>query len=139
MGLENLVQWTKSKLSRFTGGNVPVTTSRAPASLLAGAIAMAATGPAARPAHAFLQLLLGPANAAFSSLLLLRILDPTDELVAGERRDVVPSSERGEIREQRLAQVVGEFVHDPTGDSLAAHAFGFSETTRTSSSDAAYS
>ena len=27
MGLENLVQWTRSKLSQFTGGDVPVTTS----------------------------------------------------------------------------------------------------------------
>jgi hypothetical protein len=32
---------------------------------------------------AFLQLLLGPPNAALSSALLLGILDPADELVAG--------------------------------------------------------
>jgi hypothetical protein len=29
MGLENLVEWTRSKISQFTGGDVPVTTTDA--------------------------------------------------------------------------------------------------------------
>jgi hypothetical protein len=49
--------------------------------------------PAAGPTLAFLQLLLGPADAAFSGHLLLGILDPADELVPGQRRDVLPSIE----------------------------------------------
>jgi hypothetical protein len=48
---------------------------------------------AARPTLAFLRLLLGPADAAFSGHLLLGILDPADELVPGQRRDVLPSIE----------------------------------------------
>ena len=65
---------------------------RAPA-LRAGAFAVAAPRPAAGPTLAFLQLLLGSANAAFSSHLLLGIHDPADELVAGQGRDVLPGIE----------------------------------------------
>ena len=42
MGLENLVQWTKSKLSRFTGGDVPVTTSRSLDGLTRGRVGVPA-------------------------------------------------------------------------------------------------
>ena len=90
-------------------------------SLSAGALAVPAPWPAAGPTLAFLQLLLGPANAAFSSHLLLCILDPADELVSGQRRDVLPSTECGRVGDQRLAQVCGKLVHHPTGHSLAAH------------------
>ena len=83
---------------------------------------MGAARPAAGATLAFLELLLGPPNAAFSGLLLLGILDPADELVSGERRDVAPSIERGSIGDQRRAQIVGELVHDSTGNSSAAHA-----------------
>ena len=90
-------------------------------SLSAGALAVPAPWPAAGPTLAFLQLLLGPANAAFSGHLLLGILDPADELVSGQRRDVLPSIERRRVGDQRLAQVFGKLVHHPTGHSLAAH------------------
>jgi len=50
--------------------------------LPAGAVAVLAPRPAAGPALAILQLLLGPANATFSGRLLPGILDPADELVA---------------------------------------------------------
>src|SRR5258708_29385585 len=59
-------------------------------SLSAGALAVPAPWPAAGSTLAFLELLLGPANAAFSGHLLLGILDPADELVSGQRRDVLP-------------------------------------------------
>ena len=52
---------------------------------------------------------------------MLCILDPADELVAGEGRDVVPRSERRRIGEQRLAQICGKLVYDPAGHALAAH------------------
>jgi hypothetical protein len=71
--------------------------------------------PAARPTLAFLQLLLGPADAAFSGHLLLGILDPADELVSGQRRDVLPGIECRQVGDQRLAQVCGKRVHHPPG------------------------
>src|SRR5829696_4326940 len=61
--------------------------------LLACAVAVLASRPAAGPALAFLQLLPGPPNTALPGGLLLGILDPADELVAGQWRDVVPGVE----------------------------------------------
>src|SRR6185503_18827467 len=87
----------------------------------AGALAVLAARPAAGATLAFFQLLLGPANASFSGLLLLGILDPADELVPGQRRDVLPGIECRGIGDQRLAQVCRELVHHPTGNSRAAH------------------
>jgi hypothetical protein len=88
--------------------------------LLPVAFAMAASRPTARPAHSFFELLLGSANAALASLRLLRILDPTDELVAGERRDVDPGIERRAIGEERRAQILRKLVNDATRDALTA-------------------
>src|ERR1700730_14123843 len=90
--------------------------------LSAGALAMLAAWPAAGPTLAFLQLLLGPANASFSGHLLLGILDPADELVAGQGRDVVPRIESRGVSDQGLAQVAWKLVHHTTGHSRAAHA-----------------
>jgi len=59
---------------------------------ITGALAVLAPWPAAGPTLAFLQLLPGPSDAAFSGLLLLGILDPADELVAGQGRDVFPGT-----------------------------------------------
>src|SRR6266550_3048042 len=89
--------------------------------LSAGALAVPAPWPAAGPTLAFLQLLPGPANAAFSGHLLLGILDPADELVAGQRRDVLPGVECRGVGDQRLAQILWKLVHHPTGHSRAAH------------------
>src|ERR1700730_3510218 len=89
--------------------------------LPAGAVAVLAPRPAAGPALAFLQLLLGPPNAAPSGRLLLGILDPADELVAGQGRNVLPGIECRGVGDQRLEQVRGEFMHDPAGHRLAAH------------------
>src|SRR5580704_2579709 len=80
------------------------------AHLSAGALAVRAPWPAAGATLAFLQLLLRPANAAFSGLLLLGILDPADELVAGQRRDALPSIECRGVGDQRLAQVCGKLM-----------------------------
>ncbi len=51
--------------------------------LPASTVAVLAPRPAAGPALAFLQLFPGPADAALAGRLLLGILDPTDELIAG--------------------------------------------------------
>src|SRR3982074_514963 len=89
--------------------------------LPAGAVAVLTPRPAARPALALLQLLLGPPNAALSGGLLLGILDPADELVAGQRRHVLPGIERHGVGHQRRTQVRRQFMPHPTGHSLAAH------------------
>src|SRR5437762_189458 len=94
----------------------------APSRLLStGALAVPAPWPAAGPTLAFLQLLLGPANAAFSGHFLLGILNPADELVASQRRDVLPGIECRAVGGQRRAQVSWKFVHHPTGHPRAAH------------------
>ena len=86
-----------------------------------GALAVLAPWPTAGASLALLQLLLGPPDAALSGLLLLGLLDPADELVAGQRRDVLPGIERRGVGDQGLAQVTREFVHHPTGHSRTAH------------------
>jgi hypothetical protein len=90
--------------------------------LLARAFAVPASGPATGPTLAFLQLLAGPANATFSGFLLLCVLDPANELIAGQRRDVIPGIERRRMGDQRVTEVFRKFVYDPTADPLAAHA-----------------
>jgi hypothetical protein len=77
--------------------------------------------PAAGPALAFLQFLLRSPNAPRPGSVLLGILDPTDELVAGQGRDVLPGIERRSVGDQRRTEVRGKLMHHPTGHSLAAH------------------
>jgi len=96
--------------------------------LSAGALAVLAARPAAGPTLAFLQLLVGPANATLSGHFLLGILDPADELVTGQRRDVVPGIECGGVGDQRLAQVGGKLVHHATRHSRATHRANDSES-----------
>src|ERR1700733_11775388 len=82
---------------------------------------MLAARPAARPPLPFLQLFPRPPDTALARSLLLGILDPADELVAGQGRDVLPGVECRGVGDQRLAQVSGELVHHPAGESLGAH------------------
>ena len=89
--------------------------------LAAGPLAVRAPWPAAGSALAVLQLLLGPANAALSCRHLLGILDPADELVAGQRCDVLPGIECRGVGDQRLPEVRRKLVHHPTGHSRGAH------------------
>jgi hypothetical protein len=92
------------------------------ASRSAGALAMLAAGPAARPALTLLELLLRSTDAPGSGRVLLGILDPADELVASEWRDVPPEVECRGVGDQRLAQVCRKAVDDPTGHTGVAHA-----------------
>jgi len=89
--------------------------------LLAVALAVSAPWPAAGATLTLLQLLLGSANASLSSQLLFRFLNPTDELIAGQRSDVVPSIERSGVRDQGVAQVRRKLVDHPTRHPLATH------------------
>ena len=89
--------------------------------LSAGALAVLTPWPAAGPTLAVLQPLLGPADAASSCRRLLGILDPADELVAGQRCDVLPGIECGGVGDQRLPEVCWKLVHHPTRHSRGAH------------------
>ena len=87
----------------------------------AGALPVGTPRPAAGPAHSLLELLTSPADAACSGRRLLGVLDPADELVAGQRRNVLPGIECRGIDDQRLAQVLRKPMHHATGYSWAAH------------------
>src|SRR3954453_19940832 len=90
---------------------------------LSAALAVVAARPTARATLAFLQFVLRPPDPPLPSGLLLRILDPADELVAGQRRYVPPGFEGRRVGDQRLAQICGERVNDPARHALtAAHA-----------------
>src|SRR5579863_10461421 len=86
-----------------------------------GALAVCATGPTTGSPHAVFQLLLSSPDAALTGLLLLGLLDPADELVAGERRDVVPRRERRRVLDEGQAQVPRELVDHTTGHARTAH------------------
>jgi hypothetical protein len=73
--------------------------------LPAGAVAVRAARPTTGAALAFLKLFSRAADAALPGGLLLGVLDPADELVARERRNVVPGVECRGAGRQCLAQV----------------------------------
>jgi hypothetical protein len=78
-----------------------------------------AARPAAWPAHSVLKLLLGAAYPAGPGLVLLRILNPTDELVAGKWSDVLPPVKRDGIGKQCLPKIGGKPVDNSARDTLA--------------------
>jgi hypothetical protein len=89
--------------------------------LCAGALAVLAAWPATGSTLALFELLLGAANAACARRRLLGILDPADELVAGQRCDVLPGIERRGVGDQRTPEVCWKLVHHPAGHSRGAH------------------
>jgi hypothetical protein len=82
---------------------------------------MPAPWPAAGAALAFLQLLPGAANATFSGHRLLGVLDPADELVAGQRSDVIPGIKGRPVGDECGPEIRRKRVHYSTRHSLAAH------------------
>jgi len=72
---------------------------------------MLAARPTARPSLTLFEFLSGPSHATLSRRRLLRILDPADELVTGEWRDVVPRFERNPTRRKLRLKVLGKFMH----------------------------
>ena len=91
--------------------------------LSADAVAVFASGPAARSALAFHKFLPGPANAALPGRLLFGSFDPADELIAGQRRDVLPCIECLRVSDQRAAQVSWKLVHYSPGHLRLAHTY----------------
>ena len=96
--------------------------------LLAGALAVLASRPATRSALALLQLFPGPTDAALAGLLLFGVFDPTDELVAGQGRDVAPGIKCRGIGAKGGAQIVGQLMHNATGHLRSTHRATVAET-----------
>jgi hypothetical protein len=91
------------------------------ADLSAGALAVLAAGPATRPALTLLEFFLGASDPTLSGGLPLGVIDPADELVARQRRDVSPRSQRPGVGQQCRTQVGGKLVHYPAGHRVTAH------------------
>jgi hypothetical protein len=78
---------------------------------------MRTSWPAAGPALAIFKFLFCPANSPFPRHLLFGVFNPADELIASQRRDIHPGIKRRRAGNQRLAQVSGKLMYDPTGHS----------------------
>ena len=103
--------------------SIPEPTRRALVALcLARALTMLAAWPAARAALTFLELLLGSPNATLPGGDLLGVFNPADELIACQRRDVVPRRKRGVVGGKCHAQVGWKVVHHSTRDAPTSHA-----------------
>lgn len=89
--------------------------------LFAGAFAVFAAWPTTRSSHAVFKFFLGAANPALSCGWLFGIFDPTHELIAGQRCDVLPQRERSWVGDERPAQIERKFVHYSAGNPLANH------------------
>ncbi len=89
--------------------------------LMSGTFAVPTPRPTTGPALAICQFLAGPTYASFAGHQLLRILHPTNELIAGKRCDVPPRIERRGIGHQHLTQVPREWVHDSSGHPRTTH------------------
>lgn len=83
--------------------------------------AVRTTRPAARPAHAFAHLVETCRYAALSRLFFCRRGDPTDPLIARERRNVFPQRECFRIGYERLPQVRWHCMDETADDSLQCH------------------
>ena len=82
---------------------------------------MGTAGPTTRSALTLFEFFLRPANTSLASDILLCIVNPADEFVASERRDVLPRIERGSVNQQRTSQIGRKFVDDSAWNSLRAH------------------
>jgi len=79
---------------------------------------MNATHPAARPFLALQQFLACPLDATLPRRRLLRVLHPTDELVAAERRQALPQHQDFCIRSDRCLQIFSGLVNRAVRESL---------------------
>ncbi len=84
---------------------------------------MTAPRPTAWTPLTFLQLLLSPTNPTFSGGVLLCVLNPANEFVTGQRRDVFPSVKGDGIGHQDLLEICGEYMYHPARYSSARHRY----------------
>jgi len=78
--------------------------------------AVRAARPTTGPALPVPQILATPVDALAPGLRFLGGLDPADPLVAGERRDVVPSRQRLWVSQERIPEVVRKAMDNAAGN-----------------------
>jgi hypothetical protein len=74
-----------------------------------------ATWPATRSAFSFVQFLNGAANPSVASGLLLRVVDPADELVSCQHRDAEPGCLGCLIRDEGIGKIFGQVMNLAAG------------------------
>ena len=82
---------------------------------------MRAARPTAGSTLSFFKLLLGSSDAAVAGRRLFRVFDPADELVAGQRRDVVPGLKCGRVTYERGTQVGRKLMDYTAGHCHSDH------------------
>jgi len=76
-----------------------------------------ATWPATRTTLTLLEFVQGDLEPTLTGGLLLSVLDPADELVAGKRCDVLPRPLCRWMGDQCAAQVQWQLMHHTTGNT----------------------
>lgn len=99
------LDWTSAKAARFT----------------CLALSVRAARPTARSALSPFELFLSSSDAPLAGRRLLRVFNPADELVASQRRDVVPSLQRRRVTDKRGAQVGRKLMNYATGHRYSGH------------------
>jgi hypothetical protein len=89
--------------------------------LLTGSLSMCAARPTTGTALTLFEFFLGPTNPPLACHLLFGVIDPANELIASERRDVPPRIEGGIVRDERATQIGREFMDHATRYPLSAH------------------
>jgi hypothetical protein len=85
------------------------------------ALAVRASGPTARPAHAGVHLINAKLDAALSRRFLLGRSDPTDPLVTCERGEVGPKPRGCRIELDGLSEICGELMNRAVREFLSGH------------------
>jgi len=84
-------------------------------------LAMRASWPAARPAHALDEFRAHALDVLLPRLRFLHRNRPADPLIAGQRSDVLPCRPRGGRSKKGLLQIRRYFVHGAAGEWLFRH------------------
>jgi hypothetical protein len=84
-------------------------------------LAVRASGPTARPAHASAQLIDADLDAALPSLFFLGRRDPTDPFVSRQWGDIGPEALRSGIGFYGFPDICWQFVHRAARDLLSRH------------------
>jgi len=82
-----------------------------------------ATAPTARPAFPGYQFIARPFHVVFSRFRFFSGNNPTDPLIACQRRNVLPSCPCHRGRNKSLSQIRRHFMWHTNGDSLFIHIF----------------
>ena len=87
---------------------------------MAGALAVLATGPAARATLPLFELFPSSANTPGSGFGFLSVRDPTNKLVATKRSETFPQLEGASIGAKGGAEIFRQRVHYPASNTFPA-------------------